>query len=324
LVLFSMKMATVAPSPSSPRSPSSSPSPPIEYNLLTEFILFFVHGIKDCVFGVGLTFLFFPTYLTIVGWLGQNERITMVILTSLVHFVLYFGMNGFYTICDLYGYLTKYKIDRKPYQIPSKKLMLKTILQGSINQLTVQPLTFYFLWPLFKKYGSPDYLSPIEFSLPSISLMICQFFVCGLTNEFLFYWSHRALHLPMFYGRIHKQHHEYTGTIGFAAEYAHPIESIISNSIPTGIGAILLGVHPFVWIIWLCWRLMGTYTHHSGYYFNVPLIYIPLHITSPDWSLHHDLHHSNNTGNFGSVFWDVLFGTMIDGGNLHQKKCSKI
>ncbi len=41
-----------------------------------------------------------------------------------------------------------------------------------------------------------------------------------------FYWTHRILHHPVMYKRFHKQHHEYTGTIGFAAEHAHPFEQV--------------------------------------------------------------------------------------------------
>ena len=41
-----------------------------------------------------------------------------------------------------------------------------------------------------------------------------------------FYWSHRLLHHPRLYKHFHKQHHEYRGTIGFAAEYAHFVEQV--------------------------------------------------------------------------------------------------
>ncbi len=41
-----------------------------------------------------------------------------------------------------------------------------------------------------------------------------------------FYWSHRALHHPALYKHFHKQHHEYKGTIGFAAEYASTVEQV--------------------------------------------------------------------------------------------------
>ena len=51
---------------------------------------------------------------------------------------------------------------------------------------------------------------------------------------------HRAL-----YARFHKQHHEFKGTVGAAAEYAHPFE-VVSNQIPT-LGFVLgVGAHPLI------------------------------------------------------------------------------
>jgi hypothetical protein len=65
------------------------------------------------------------------------------------------------------------------------------------------------------------------------------------------------------YRWIHKQHHEYTGSIGFAAEYAHPIEALLANLLPTMGYAVAAGVHPLVFVLWLAWRLEETYEAHS-------------------------------------------------------------
>lgn len=53
-----------------------------------------------------------------------------------------------------------------------------------------------------------------------------QMFVSVELLSALFYLTHRSLHHKSLYARFHKQHHEYTGTIGFAAEYAHPFETV--------------------------------------------------------------------------------------------------
>ncbi len=54
-----------------------------------------------------------------------------------------------------------------------------------------------------------------------------QLFFALTMNSGLFYWTHRLVHTKLFYTRVHKQHHEYNGTIGFTAEYAHPFEQIV-------------------------------------------------------------------------------------------------
>ena len=44
-----------------------------------------------------------------------------------------------------------------------------------------------------------------------------------------FYFAHRALHHPALYARFHKQHHEYKGSVGFAAEYATLVEQVCAR-----------------------------------------------------------------------------------------------
>ena len=47
-------------------------------------------------------------------------------------------------------------------------------------------------------------------------------------SEAVFYYNHRLLHLPWFYKRVHKIHHEFTAPIGLAAIYLHWFESLLS------------------------------------------------------------------------------------------------
>ncbi len=89
-------------------------------------------------------------------------------------------------------------------------------------------------------------------------------FGCVLFLDTSFYWSHRWLHHPSIYKYVHKQHHEYRGTIGFAAEYAHLVEQVVSNYIGVAGLVVILRVHPLLWLTWLAYRLCQTYEGHSG------------------------------------------------------------
>lgn len=82
----------------------------------------------------------------------------------------------------------------------------------------------------------------------------------------MFYWSHRAFHHRYLY-RFHKQHHEFYATVGIAAEYAGPVETVISNTIPTFAGTILFGSHPYTFWIYFALRIWETIESHSGYDF---------------------------------------------------------
>ena len=60
-----------------------------------------------------------------------------------------------------------------------------------------------------------------------------HYIVAHWFNDVFFYWTHRLFHSSAVYPVFHKKHHTYTGSISIAAEYAHPVESIVSNIFPT-------------------------------------------------------------------------------------------
>jgi len=88
-------------------------------------------------------------------------------------------------------------------------------------------------------------------------------------------------------------HHSYKGTIGFAAEYAHPLEDVLSGIIPTTIVCALGGAHFLVWFVWIGVRLEKAYETHSGYcFYGTWLHYIGL--TNSEGTAYHDYHHTQN------------------------------
>lgn len=72
-------------------------------------------------------------------------------------------------------------------------------------------------------------------SIPDLKTIIWQFSVFFIVEEALFYAVHRILHHPKLYW-IHKDHHEYNITITLAAQYAHPLEHLLANTLPGGLG----------------------------------------------------------------------------------------
>lgn len=135
-----------------------------------------------------------------------------------------------------------------------------------------------------------------------------------LMEDFLFYVSHRMLHHPYLYW-IHKKHHEYDQTTVLAAQYTHPLEYILSGLIPTAAGQLILAnftrVHFVTIYLWIMYRSVQGCFGHTGYDFDFEHgNMFPFGLTAD----HHDFHHANNCGNYGSLFmfWDALFGTQAD------------
>ncbi len=99
-----------------------------------------------------------------------------------------------------------------------------------------------------------------------------------LTKIFMFVF--RFVHWPPLYKRIHKKHHEWQASIGIIALYAHPLEHIMSNLVPIGLGPLLCGSHVSTMWLWFAVSLTVTIISHSGFHF--PLL--------PS-SEFHDFHH---------------------------------
>ena len=101
---------------------------------------------------------------------------------------------------------------------------------------------------------------------------------------------------------------QYNGSISFAAEYAHPLEGVVANAMPTLMGGVVCAAHPLQFGLWIAWRQQETYETHSGYAFYGTWLH-RIGLTNADGTLYHDFHHSKNIGNFASLPQDALFGT---------------
>merc|ERR1712054_51754 len=271
------------------------------------------HGIMDplkaATMSTLLALLVYPIYERAVAeWKAMQWSETGFITAALV-FVstsMFFGYNSIYLCFEKYGLFERYRIGRSPGQQKATENNFSfTLIRAAIGKLLINPWLLYFgLVPAMQYYGAPAYDSAISSPLE----LLRQFHIAYWFNEFFFYWTHRLVHHPRLY-RFHKEHHNYTGTIGFAAEHAGPLEQIFSNIGPTIGGCVFFGRHPFVLLIWITVRLFETYDGHSGYCFAGSwLSRIGLFHTS---SGYHDYHHTYSfRGNFGHPLLDYCCGTM--------------
>jgi sterol desaturase/sphingolipid hydroxylase (fatty acid hydroxylase superfamily) len=270
-----------------------------------------------------IVFLLHPIYLilfdTIVLPMQFPPVVFVTLGTILVHEILYFGCNTFFYLCDLNGWLHRYKMPRTPRMALSDNLFSATIIDAIIGHFIFQPIAlyvlFYYLCPSDSLLLKPE--SPLGTPL-SVYL---QLLGANFTNEFFFYFIHRSMHeIPFLYRTIHKQHHQYIGTIGFASEYAHLIEQILANDLPTFGFCFFYGVHPLIWFVFLFWRLEETYETHSGYCFRQTWLG-RLGFLNGKQAEFHDFHHTHNTGNYGHHLMDRIFGTM---GELWDRQTTQI
>lgn len=119
----------------------------------------------------------------------------------------------------------------------------------------------------------------------------------------LFYWSHRALHIPWVYKRYHKLHHRHVSPIPWTALYVHPGEFVTAF---VGIFVLPLLVVQFIargplWVgtFIMFWNviMVSLVSSHSGFWYGD----------------HHETHHNRQTVNFGAKYgiWDRVCGTQV-------------
>ncbi|KAL4894438.1 fatty acid hydroxylase superfamily-domain-containing protein [Aspergillus ambiguus] len=222
----------------------------------------------------------------------QTIEFTGTLLIQLLSFWL--PALGYLALDFLFpAFSQRHKIQPPPKQ-PTAHEIRHCVRIVARNQLLTSALHLAQIHLL--RRGAPSYR--IAGSLPTAGELVRDIALSLLLREILFYYSHRFLHRPYFYVRIHKQHHRFTAPIALAAQFAHPLEQVFANALPISLPPQLLGSHVVTFWVFLAYELFNTATVHSGYDFFRAKAKM------------HDLHHEKFNLNYGSIgLLDWVHGT---------------
>jgi sterol desaturase/sphingolipid hydroxylase (fatty acid hydroxylase superfamily) len=137
----------------------------------------------------------------------------------------------------------------------------------------------------------------------SIGLMI-------VVHDAYFYWTHRLMHHPRLFRRVHRVHHLSTDPSPWAAYSFSSLEALVQ----AGIGPLVIftiPAHHTAFLLFMVWQITFNVFGHCGYEIWPRWFMrcgLGKFINSPT---HHAMHHETFRANFGLYFnvWDRLMGT---------------
>lgn len=199
--------------------------------------------------------------------------------------------------------LSVLKIQHAP---PSTRIIREEILR-SLLTLTIYSGVSWLVFHWQKSGSTKIYLDIHQYSYTYFFFSIV---IMVLLHDTYFYWTHRLLHLPIVFNRIHKTHHRSHNPTPWAAFSFHPIEAFISAGIIPLI-VFCIPCHPFSIFAFLTFMTFINVVGHLGYEIFPKIMARNRILKWQNSSTNHNLHHQLSKFNYGLyfTFWDRIMKT---------------
>lgn len=213
-------------------------------------------------------------------------------LINIVYYYLLVNITYFLTsfilfLVDYGQFFLNNKIQQKSKDWDKLMRIYKKVLSVVLINSLILTIPAIILLVIFEN------MLNIEFTfLKMIIDLVIGFFLL----EIFFYFFHKILHLPQFYKKYHKKHHEIITPVGLSAIYTTTVDFYFGNLLPLYLPLIILSAHPITIKIWMIITTINTVMFaHSGFKYFADF---------------HDYHHEKFNKNYGvNLFMDRLLGT---------------
>lgn len=171
-------------------------------------------------------------------------------------------------IFSLIPYLQQYKIQRdKSVSLAEHWQALRRVTLSTFVTLPITTLSYVVME--FHNYRLPYMYE----DMPTLFTICTRLIMCLYIEDTWHYFWHRAMHHPSIFQYIHITHHAYRTPFSLAAQFAHPLETMMLG-IGFAIPLMLFLDHLYMFWSWLLVRVFEAADVHSGY--DIPFYVHPL------------------------------------------------
>ncbi|CAF1372303.1 unnamed protein product [Adineta steineri] len=222
--------------------------------------------------------------------------------------IFFWFCNGFLLFIELFDIpiIDQYRIQKHKKKVRFQPDIVHLIIRDTIYHQISLFLLIPALYYIFEYFGHID----IQGIRPSWSTILFQLTLFMLSEDTIFFWTHRLFHTRWLYKHIHKKHHVYKQPTGLTAVLNDPFDDVQIQFASWFMPIFIQETHIFTVCIWVVIRAYQAINAHSGY--NFP--YISTQYWLPELmpgTIAHDFHHQQGKWNYGSFFsvWDQIMGT---------------
>ncbi|MEO8794718.1 MAG: sterol desaturase family protein [Daejeonella sp.] len=177
----------------------------------------------------------------------------------------------------------------------------------SFISLVIFAISGYGLFVLFERGNTLIYmkLSMLDVLYLPVSILLMMLF-----HDMYFYWTHRLLHQPGWYQKIHTVHHLSSNPSPFTSLSFHPVEAVIQAAV-LPIMFMIIPAHPLAMFSFLIYMVYKNVHGHAGYEFTTQVHREKVLNRPLNYSIYHNWHHLKSRDNYGLYFtlWDRLMKT---------------
>src|SRR5436190_8196685 len=169
-------------------------------------------------------------------FIGKYFWIFSTFLVPLLYMVV---AAVFYFVFYVWGD-NKYKGSKIQADGVAPSQIRRELICSSIS-LTIFAAVGFVVFLLYHNGYSQVYLNLWKYGVVYLFLSIAMMI---LFHDMYFYWTHRLLHLPGWYQKVHSVHHLSSNPSPFTSLAFHPVESVIQAAVLPLI-TVIIPAHPF-------------------------------------------------------------------------------